>query len=131
MCIQHVLHSYGLHLVSTYKYEVKKYFAGSIPYLLDINYNLFKSSKICIIELLFWMYNGLHYWIINYILNGVVRFLHASETNDPKVIIKLDEFSYFSKSMVGEPPIQIFDSNLCVYQNGNFHFTLMNILKDY
>jgi hypothetical protein len=61
------------------------------------------------------MYNGLHHWITKYILNGVLRFLHACETNDPKVIIKLNEFSYFSKSMMCEPPIQVLDSNLCVY----------------
>jgi hypothetical protein len=61
------------------------------------------------------MYNGLHYWIINYILNGVARLLHACETNDPKVVINLDESSYFSKSMVCEPHIQVLDSNLCVY----------------
>jgi hypothetical protein len=76
------------------------------------------------------MHNGLHYWIINYILNGVATFLHACETNDPKVIINLDESSYFFKSMVCEPPIQVLDSNLCVIKNGTFNFTLMNILKD-
>jgi hypothetical protein len=32
---QHVLHSYGLHLVSTYKYEIGNFFFESMYYLLD------------------------------------------------------------------------------------------------
>jgi len=32
---QHVLHSYGLHLISTYKYEIDNYLFDSIFYLLD------------------------------------------------------------------------------------------------
>jgi hypothetical protein len=32
---EHVLHSYGLHLVSTYKYEISNCFFDSIFYLLD------------------------------------------------------------------------------------------------
>jgi hypothetical protein len=32
---QHVLHSYGLHFVSTYKYEIGNCFFESIYYLLD------------------------------------------------------------------------------------------------
>jgi hypothetical protein len=32
---EHVLHSYGLHLVSTYKYEIGNYHFDSIFYLLD------------------------------------------------------------------------------------------------
>ncbi len=32
---EHVLHSYGLHLVSTYKYEISKKTIDSIFYLLD------------------------------------------------------------------------------------------------
>ncbi len=33
--LEHVLHSYGLHLVSTYKYEIKNYLFDFIFYLLD------------------------------------------------------------------------------------------------
>jgi hypothetical protein len=32
---EHVLHSYGLHLVSTYKYEIGNYYFYFISYLLD------------------------------------------------------------------------------------------------
>jgi hypothetical protein len=32
---EHVLHSYDLHLVSTYKYEIGNYLFGFISYLLD------------------------------------------------------------------------------------------------
>jgi hypothetical protein len=32
---EHVLHSYGLHLVSTYKYEIGNCFFLSISYFLD------------------------------------------------------------------------------------------------
>jgi hypothetical protein len=32
---EHVLHSYGLHLVSTYKYEMNNCLFDSISYLLD------------------------------------------------------------------------------------------------
>jgi hypothetical protein len=32
---EHVLHSYGLHLVSTYKYEIGNCLFDSISYLLD------------------------------------------------------------------------------------------------
>jgi hypothetical protein len=32
---EHVSHSYGLHLVSTYKYEIGNYPFDSISYLLD------------------------------------------------------------------------------------------------
>jgi hypothetical protein len=32
---EHVLHSYGLHLVLTYKYEIGNCFFDSISYLLD------------------------------------------------------------------------------------------------
>ncbi len=32
---EHVLHSYGLHLISTYKYEIDNYLFDSIFYLLD------------------------------------------------------------------------------------------------
>jgi hypothetical protein len=34
---EHVLHSYGLHLVSTYKYEMGNFLFDSIFYLLDIH----------------------------------------------------------------------------------------------
>jgi hypothetical protein len=32
---EHVMHSYGFHLVLTYKYEIGNYFFDSISYLLD------------------------------------------------------------------------------------------------
>jgi hypothetical protein len=32
---EHVLHSYGFHLVSTYKYEINNYLFDFISYLLD------------------------------------------------------------------------------------------------
>jgi hypothetical protein len=32
---EHVLHSYDLHLVSTYKYEISNYLLDFISYLLD------------------------------------------------------------------------------------------------
>ncbi len=34
---EHILHSYGLHLISAYKYEIGNYFFESIFYLLDKN----------------------------------------------------------------------------------------------
>ncbi len=60
----------------------------------------------------------------------MARFIFTFETNDPKVIINLNEFSFLSKPMVWQPRIQISNSKLCFYWNENFVFTLMNMLKD-
>jgi len=42
---EHLLHSYGLHLVSTYKYEIGNYFFDSIFYLLNNDLSSFQLRK--------------------------------------------------------------------------------------
>jgi hypothetical protein len=42
---EHVLHSYGLHLVSTYKYEISKFLFEFIFYLLDIILSFLEEVK--------------------------------------------------------------------------------------
>jgi hypothetical protein len=42
---EHVLHSYGLHLVSTYKYETRNFFYISIFYLLDNHLSSFQLRQ--------------------------------------------------------------------------------------
>jgi hypothetical protein len=45
--------------------------------------------------------------------NGVLGFLRAFETNDPKMTINLDDFSLIFKSMMQQLPIQFLQPN-CV-----------------
>jgi hypothetical protein len=42
---EHVLHSYGLHLVSTYKYELSNWLFNSISYLLDNHLSSFEFRQ--------------------------------------------------------------------------------------
>jgi len=42
---EHVLHSYGLHLVSTYKYEIGNCLFDFISYLLDKNLSFIEFLK--------------------------------------------------------------------------------------
>jgi len=42
---EHVLHSYGLHLISTYKYEIDNYFFNSISYLLNNHLSSFELRQ--------------------------------------------------------------------------------------
>jgi hypothetical protein len=42
---EHVLHSYGLHLVSTYKYEIGNCIFDFISYLLKLIYHLLKLRQ--------------------------------------------------------------------------------------
>jgi hypothetical protein len=42
---QHVLHSYDLHLISTYKYEICNYLFDSIFYLLDNHLSFLKLRQ--------------------------------------------------------------------------------------
>jgi hypothetical protein len=43
---EHVLHSYDLHLVSTYKYEIGNYLFGFISYLLDNHFSTLELKQI-------------------------------------------------------------------------------------
>jgi hypothetical protein len=42
---EHVLHSYGLHLVSTYKYDIGNYLFDSISYLLNNHLSSFQLKQ--------------------------------------------------------------------------------------
>ncbi len=42
---EHVLHSYGLHLVSTYKYEIVNYLFDYISYVLDNHFSFIELKK--------------------------------------------------------------------------------------
>jgi len=42
---EHALHSYGFHLVSTYKYEIANFFFDIISYLLDNHLSSFELKQ--------------------------------------------------------------------------------------
>jgi hypothetical protein len=42
---EHVLHSYGVHLVSTYKYEIGNCFIDCISYILDNHFSYFELKQ--------------------------------------------------------------------------------------
>jgi len=62
--------------------------------------------------------------------NGVLGFLYAFETNDPKMTINLDEFSLISKSMMQQIPIQFLQPNGVCIRMIFYYYTLIDILKD-
>ncbi len=58
------------------------------------------------------------------------RCLCTYQIIDPEIIIHLDDFPSFSKSVVQQPPIQLRQLATHSYWNVKFDFVLMNILKD-
>ncbi len=74
-------------------------------------------------------YNFHHFELIDYD-NGVLRFFHAFEPNDPKMTINLDEFPLILESIVQQFALQTPQPNLCFYWNENLNSTLMDILTN-
>jgi hypothetical protein len=56
--------------------------------------------------------------------------LHIFQINDPKVTIDLDDFSFLSKLVMQQPPIQLSQLVTHFYWNENIDFALMDILKN-
>jgi hypothetical protein len=48
---EHILHSYGLHLISTYKYEIGNYLFYFISFLLDNHLSSFKLRQNNMVDL--------------------------------------------------------------------------------
>jgi hypothetical protein len=48
---EHVLHSYGLHLVSTYKYEIHNFLFDYVSYLLDNHLSSLELNQIGVAHL--------------------------------------------------------------------------------
>jgi hypothetical protein len=62
------------------------------------------------------VYNFQHFESIQYV-NGLSRALPTFQVNDSKVTTDLDDFSFFSKSMILQPPIQLSQLIISFYWN--------------
>ncbi len=74
-------------------------------------------------------YSSQHVEPIQYV-NGSSKSLPTFQINDPKVTIDLDDFPFFSKSVVQQPPIHLSQLDTRFYWNEFFYYALMDILKD-
>jgi hypothetical protein len=98
---EHLLHSNGLHLVSTYKYQIGNCLFDSISYLLDNHLSSCEPFQY---------------------INGLSRSSPIFQVHDSKVSIYLDDFASLSESMMQQPPIQLSQLTTCFYWNEKSDF---------